>query len=114
MSTPDYTRYCLLKLQRNRQWYNSFVPLGSIKFTANEWYKRFVPWQTPMYALGAQSGTNDLYHSWAGLAATINNHGAQQDSGACFANNLGKAQALPKAVPYMHDERPCASWTSNE
>ena len=31
--------YTLLKLQMNRQWYKSFVPLGSIKFTAHEWYK---------------------------------------------------------------------------
>ena len=45
-----------------------------------------------MYALRAQSGTTVLYHSWAGLTATMNkSHGAQQDSSARLANNLGKA-----------------------
>ena len=44
-----------------------------------------------MYALRAQSGTTVLYHSWAGLVATMNkSHGAQQDSSARIANNLGK------------------------
>ena len=48
-------------------------------------------------ALGAQRGTNNLYHSWAGLAATMNNHGVQQDSSACFTNSSGKgAIALPE------------------
>ena len=43
-----------------------------------------------MYALGAQSGTTVLYHSCAGLAATMNkSQGAQQDSSACIANYLG-------------------------
>ena len=60
----------------------------------NDLYHGKLPMQ--MYALGAQSGTYDLYHSWAGLAATTNNHGVQQDSSACFANNLGKVLALPE------------------
>ena len=48
-----------------------------------------------MYALVAQSGTTVLYHSWAGLAASMNNfHGAQHDSSACFANDLGTAAIL--------------------
>ena len=46
-----------------------------------------------MYALGAQSGTTVLYHPWVGLAATMNkSHGAQQDSSARIANNLGKVR----------------------
>ena len=50
-----------------------------------------------MYALRAQSGTNELYNSWAGQAATMNkSHGAQQDSSICIANYLGKAHALPE------------------
>ena len=45
-----------------------------------------------MYALGPQSGTTVLYHSWAGLVATMSkSHGAQQDSSARIANKLGKA-----------------------
>ena len=45
-----------------------------------------------MHCRGAQSGTTVLYHSWAGLAATMNkSHCAQQDSSACIANYLGKA-----------------------
>ena len=56
----------------------------------NELLHSKIPMQ--MYALGAQSGTTVLYHSWAGLAATMNkSHGAQQDSGARIANYLGKA-----------------------
>ena len=40
-----------------------------------------------MYALGAQNGTTVLYHSWAGLAATMNkSHGTQQDSSPRIAN----------------------------
>ena len=44
------------------------------------------------------SGTNDLYHSWAGLASTVDDkfHGAHRDSSACFANNLGKVHAPPE------------------
>ena len=57
----------------------------------NELLQSKIPMQ--MYALGAQSGTTVLHHSWrAGLAATMNkSHGAQQDSSARIANNLGKA-----------------------
>ena len=52
----------------------------------NELLHGKIPMQ--MYALGAQSGTTVLYHSWASLAATMNkSHGTQQDSGACIANN---------------------------
>ena len=65
-------------------------------------------------------GTNDLYHSWAGLAATMNNHDVQQDSSACSANNLGKALALPEGEePYCArlictKDCPRAGGTSNE
>ena len=56
----------------------------------NELLHSKIPMQ--MYALGAQSGTTVLYHSWAGLAATMNkSHGTQQDSSARIANYLGKA-----------------------
>ena len=42
-----------------------------------------------MYALRPQSGTTVLYHSWAGLVATMSkSHGAQQDSSARIANYI--------------------------
>ena len=63
-------------LQRHRQWNKSDVPLKPVpKSVTNELLHGKFPMQ--MYALGAQSGTTVLYHSWAGLAATMNkSHGA--------------------------------------
>ena len=50
--------------------------------------------QMKMYALETQSGTTELYHSWAGLTAMMTKfHGTQEDSSAWFYNDLGKAHA---------------------
>ena len=71
----------------------------------NELLHGKIPMQ--MYALGAKSGTTVLYHSWAGLAATINKyHGAQQDSSARIANYLNRPLGLcPRGIFLQLDRK---------